>query len=231
MGMYKPSNFTGGCLEIRLFYVRITPCAVDSVPEHLMLRHLRREIGLSLEINGFRVPSSEAASITLRRDRVDKDSSEVTYVSTDSVRVSGAVEFEVRENEEEMILCGSLERAEEATWMNGNALENGSKTGWSMDCCTASFIYSGGSVFFQPRLGLCSPTIEVYIAGCCSGMPVILTKAILVSPRRKVSRHGMLDAIPEDEEIGKEHRSPNEVVRQRKFQVSLSIFCFYTVND
>ncbi|KAL3517213.1 hypothetical protein ACH5RR_024115 [Cinchona calisaya] len=220
MAIYKPSNFTGGCLEIRLFYVRITPCSVDAVPEHLTLRHLRREIGVSLEINGFRVPSSETASITLRRDRLDKDSSEVTYVSTDSVRVSGAVEFEVRENEEELILCGSLERVEEATWINGNGLENDSKTGWSIDCYTAASMSSGGSAFFQPRMGVCSPTIEVYIAGCCSGMPVILTKTIQVSPRRKVSRHGMLDAIPEDEEIGKEQTSPNPLIRQRKLQIT-----------
>lgn len=226
MAMYKPSNFTGGCLEIRLFYVRIAPCAVDSVPEHLTLRHLRREIGVSLDINGCRVPSSETASITLRRDRVDKDSSEVTYVSTDSVRISGAVEFEVRENEEELILCGSLERVEEATWINGNALENDSKTGWSMDCCTAAFLSSGGSAFFHPRLGICSPTVEVYIAGCCSGMPVILTTTIQISPRRKVSRHGMLDAIPEDVEIGKEQRSPNGLVRHRKLQVVLSFLYF-----
>lgn len=220
MAMYKHSSFKGGCLEIRLFYVRIAPCAVDSVPEHLTLRHLRREIGVSLEINGCRVPSSETASITLRRDRIDKDSSEVTYVSTDSVRVSGAVEFEARENEEELILCGSLERLPEATWINGNTLENDSKTGWSMDCYTAAFMSSGGSAFFQPRLGVGSPTVEVYIAGCCSGMPVILTKTIQISPRRKVSRHGMLDAIPEDEEIDKEQRSPNGLVRQRKLQIT-----------
>ncbi|KAL3536773.1 hypothetical protein ACH5RR_000139 [Cinchona calisaya] len=220
MVMYKPSNFTGGCLETRLFYVRIAPCAVDSVPEHLTLRHLRREISVSLEMNGCRVPSSETASITLRRDRVDKDSSEVTYVSTDSVRVSGAVEFEVTENEEELILCGSLERAEEATWMNGNDSENDSKTGWSMDCCTAAFLSSDGSAFCLPRLGVCSTTIEVYIAGCCSGMPVILTKTIQISPRKKVSRHRMLDAIPEDDEIGKEQMSPNSLIRHRKLQIN-----------
>ncbi|CAI9102018.1 OLC1v1000205C1 [Oldenlandia corymbosa var. corymbosa] len=219
LSIYKPSNFTGGCLEIRFFNVRIAPCAVDSVPESLTLRHLRREIGVSLEINGNRVPSSETASISLRRDRVDRDSSEVTYVSTDRVRVSGAVEFEVRENETELILCGSLERVDEAAWINGNnALENDPKTGWGMDCCTAASMVSGGSAFFQPRLGVSSPTIEVYVAGCCSGKPVILTKTIQISPRKKVPRHVMLDAIPEDEEIGKEQRSPNGLVRQRKFQ-------------
>ncbi|TQD97010.1 hypothetical protein C1H46_017409 [Malus baccata] len=45
----------------------------------------------------------------LRCDRVDKESSEVMYVSIDSVRVTGGVEFEVYENND-MVLRGSLER-------------------------------------------------------------------------------------------------------------------------
>lgn len=209
--IYKPLNFTGGCLEIRLFYVRIAPCAVDSVPDHLTLRHLRREIGVLLEINGARVPSSDTASIALRRDRVDKDSSEVTYVSTDSVRLSGPTEFEVCENVEELILCGSLERVDAAAWGNGSAPENDSRTGWSIDCYAATSMANGRSrsAFFQPKLGVSSPSLEVYVAGCCSGMPVILTKMILISPKRKISRQGMLDAIPEDEDMGKEQRNVN----------------------
>ncbi|KAK7845122.1 uncharacterized protein CFP56_009990 [Quercus suber] len=42
--------------ESRLFYVRIAPCVTDTVPDHLTLRHLRREIGVSLEINNSRIP-------------------------------------------------------------------------------------------------------------------------------------------------------------------------------
>ncbi|CAA0830669.1 Uncharacterized protein SHERM_26061 [Striga hermonthica] len=158
LAIYRPPpSFTGGCLEIRLFYVRIAPCAVDGLPDQLKLRHLRRELGVHLEVNGARIPPSDAVCINLRRDRVDKDSSEVTYVSTDSVRVSGPMEFEVCEEGD---------------------------------------------------------------AGCCSGAPVILMKTVLVSPRRKV-RHGVtLDAIPEDEEIGKEQMNLcNGVVRQRKLQL------------
>nr|GLL25229.1 uncharacterized protein At1g01500-like [Ipomoea trifida] len=216
--IYKGSNFTGGCLEIRLFYVRIAPCTVDAVPNHLILRHLRREMGVWLEMNGSRLPSSDAASITLRLDRADKDSSEVTYVSTDNVRVSGPVEFEVQEMKDVLILCGSLERVE-TPWNNGNGSENSSRTGWSMDCYTAASLVSGGSSFCNPKLGFCSPSIEVYIAGCCSGVPVILTKTIQVSPRKKALRQGMLDAIPEDEEIWKDQRSVNGLVLQRKTPV------------
>ncbi|XP_075510791.1 uncharacterized protein At1g01500-like [Primulina tabacum] len=211
LAIYKPLSFTGGCLEIRLFYVRVAPCSVDSLPDRLTLRHLRRELGVFLEINGSRVQSSDAVSISLRRDRVDKDASEVTYVSTDSVKISGPAEFEVCE-EEDLILCGSLQRADVASWTNGS--------GWSMDCYVATSIANGRSAFLQPRIGVSSPSIEVYIAGCCSGVPEILTKNILVSPRRKVLRQGMLDAIPEEEETGKEQSSlSNGFVRQRKLQL------------
>ncbi|XP_052192374.1 C-terminal binding protein AN [Diospyros lotus] len=217
--MNGPSLQASSWFEIRLFYVRIAPCAVESVPTQLTLRHLRREIGVSLEINGTRVPASEATSVTLRRDRLDKESSEVTYVSTDSVKITGAVEFEVYEKEE-LILCGSLERME-AAWSTGFVgLENDSKTGWSMDCYTAASIVSGASSFFQPKFGFSAPSFEVYIAGCCSGFPLILTKTIQISPRRKPHRHGMLDAIPEDEEIGKEQRNHNGLVLQQKVQIS-----------
>ncbi|KAL8249469.1 hypothetical protein R6Q59_006337 [Mikania micrantha] len=200
---------TTGWFEIRLFYVRITPCAVNTVPGHLSLRNLRREIGVSLEINGFRVPSANPALVTLRRDRVDKESSEVTYVSTDNVRVSGAFEFEVIDDElddREMILCGSLERIEPTYNHNCGHNSSGSKTCWSMD------FYAGN----LSKFGNSSASIEVYIAGCCSSLPVILTKTLQVSPRRRGSRHGMLDAIPEDEEVDKEPLTENAVVRQRK---------------
>ncbi|GAB4861677.1 hypothetical protein Ancab_036930 [Ancistrocladus abbreviatus] len=202
--------------EVRLFYVRIAPCVIDSVPEHLTLRHLRRQLGVSLEINGVCVPASATASSTLRRDRIDKESSEVTYVSTDSVRITGGVEFEVYDREN-MMLCGSVERLE-SNWSNGNVglLENDSRTGWRMDCVAS--IGDGLSSFFQPKLGVSSPSAEVYIAGCCSGVPAILTKTINISPRRKPARHSTLDAIPEDEEMGKGEKIGNEYVRQRKLQ-------------
>ncbi|KAI3449217.1 hypothetical protein Pfo_005882 [Paulownia fortunei] len=222
LAIYRPPSFTGGCLEIRLFYVRIAPCAVDNLSDQLKLRHLRREVGVSLEINGARIPSSDAVSITLRRDRVDKDSSEVTYVSTDSVKISGPAEFEVCEEEDDLdlILCGSLERADAAVaWSNETALDNDLKIGWSLECYVATSITNRRSALLQPKKGVCSPSIEVYIAGCCSGTPVILMKNFLISPRRKVRQGMMLDAIPEDKEMGKEQRSVCDgLVRQRKLQ-------------
>lgn len=223
LSIYRAPSFTGGCLEIRLFYVRIAPCAVENLPDQLKLRHLRREVGVSLEINGERIPSSNAVSITLRRDRVNKDSSEVTYVSTDSVKISGPVEFEVCEERDDLdlILCGSLERADAgAAWSNENGMDNDSKSGWSIECYVATPITNMSSPLMQSKKGVCSPSIEVYIAGCCSGTPVILMKTVLVSPRRKPRQGMMLDAIPEDEEMGKEQSSlSNGLARQRKLQV------------
>ncbi|KAJ0964207.1 hypothetical protein J5N97_029329 [Dioscorea zingiberensis] len=216
-------------LEIRLFYVRISPCPVDSVPPRLTLSHLRREMGVSLEINGGRVPSSDPTALTLRCDRLDRDAAEVTYVSTDLVRLTGAVEFEVTDDKGFLILCGSLERME-VPWGNGSiGLDRGHtqassdkdiKTGWGMDCYSAASIAS--SAFVQPKLGISSPSIEVYIAGCCSGHPLILSQTIQLSPRCR-TKPGMLDAIPEDEEtMERELRNSDGLLRHRRSSSSVA---------
>ncbi|CAF2052426.1 BnaCnng08710D [Brassica napus] len=188
-------------LEVRLFYVRIAPCVVDSVPDSLTLRHPRRETGASLEVNGVRIPSPQTASLKLRRDRVDRESSEATYVSTETVRVAGYVDLEVYDGED-MVLCGNLDRIEGA-WSNNGTVSD-PKTGWGLDCYMAmggnGSSSSSYSAFSRPKLG-----VEVYIAGCCGGVPVILTKTIQASPRRKVARHVTLDSIPEDDEVYKDH--------------------------
>ncbi|XP_078447830.1 erythronate-4-phosphate dehydrogenase family protein [Wolffia australiana] len=188
--------------EIRLFYVKINPFSADSTPDHLTLSHLRREIGVALEINGVRVPASEATSVFLRRDRIDRGASEVTYVSTDSVRLSGAVDFVVR-NEDSLLICGALERMDTSFYTTsvnpspvgmGISSDKDSRTGWSMDC------YSAASPL---KIGRSSPSIEVYVAGCCSGFPLILTQTVHHSPRRKsLRRRTLLDVIPEDDETG-----------------------------
>ncbi|KAK7292724.1 hypothetical protein RJT34_15576 [Clitoria ternatea] len=193
-----PSLSRSAWLEIRLFYVRISPCLVDDLPDHLTLCHPHRQIGVSLVINGSPVPASASAPIPLRRDRVDREAAEVTYVATDSVRLTGSADFEVYEKEGMLFLCGSLERSDATEWGNGSG-----GSGWSMDCHVAAgcVVGSGCSAFFRPKLGVSAPSIEVYVAGCCSGVPVILSKTIQMSPRRRVPRHATLDAIPEDEEM------------------------------
>ncbi|KAL5079214.1 hypothetical protein RYX36_007635 [Vicia faba] len=159
-------------------------------------------------------PFDSAPPLPLRRDRVDKESAEVTYVSTDNVRIIGGAEFEVYEKDV-LFLCGSLERLD---------TDGGNGSGWEMDChVAAGSIGSGSSAFFRPKLGVSAPSVEVYVARCCSGVPVILSKTISMSPRRRVSRHSILDAIPEDEEmnvIEKDHgNSMNGLIPLSKLQV------------
>jgi len=128
----------------------------------------------------------------------------VTYVGTDSVRIAGSVGFEVYEKED-LLLCGSIEKV---------------KSDWSIDCYAAASICGGSSAFFRPQLGISSQSIEVYVAGRCSDVPVILTKMINVSTRRKHHRRSLLDAIPEvDAEIEKEERAGNGLIWHQKLQV------------
>ncbi|KAK8930653.1 hypothetical protein KSP39_PZI016427 [Platanthera zijinensis] len=190
-------------LEIRLFYVRIVSCcAPEAVPHRLILSHLRRETGVTLDINGSRIPSSEPTSLALRRDRLDCSAMEVTYLSTDDVRLTGAVEFEVCDGDGNFILCGSLERME-APWINGTigfegyhkSCDQDPKTGWSMSCFSAA-----SSVFLQPKPGISSPSMEVYVAGRFAGSPLILTQTIELSQRKKVTSPAALKSILEDEE-------------------------------
>ncbi|WVZ17743.1 hypothetical protein V8G54_010725 [Vigna mungo] len=206
------------CLEIRLFYVRISPCLVDSLPDHLALCHAPRHAAVSLVVNAAPVPASSPATILLHRGRVDRHAAEVTYVATDTVSLSGSADFEVYENDA-LFLCGSLERLD-SEWRNGSG------SGWGMDChVAAGCVGSGCSAFFRPRLGVSAPSIEVYVAGCCSGVPVILNKTIQMSPRRRVPRHATLDAIPEDEEMMMMMMEKNRVngfAPNRKLQITES---------
>ncbi|KAH9327677.1 hypothetical protein KI387_007855, partial [Taxus chinensis] len=179
-----------GWLEVRLFYVRVSS-SEGSLPQLLVLRHAHRTVGAALEINGARVSPAETACLSLRRDRVDKETAEATYVSTDNVRTAGSLDFEVY-NGDFLLLCGSLEKGAK-------------EGGWIMECCSA--VRSGACKQQQPQQQLdkldfagvhTPPTLEVYVAGCCSGSPLILTKTLQLVPRRR--RGGTLDVIPEDEE-------------------------------
>ncbi|KAI0493787.1 hypothetical protein KFK09_023912 [Dendrobium nobile] len=191
-------------LEIRLFYVRIFPCAAEAVPPNLILSHLRRDIGVALEINGSRIPSCEPTFLALRRDRLDSSAGEVTYLSTDGVRLTGSVEFEVCDGDGNLILCGSLENMEAQGIIRTISFEGHSescydpKARWSMKCFSAASFAS--SAFVQPKFGISSPSIEVYVAGCFAGSPSILTQTIQLGQIKNVARTGALDAIPEDKE-------------------------------
>lgn len=187
-------------LDIRVFYVRVCKCELDdSTPELLTLNNVPLNPDTLLEVNGVRTSiHSDGASTLLKRDRVDRKSEEVTFVSTDSIRMSGSVKFEVFDREN-MLLSGVLELCNS----NGVVREssyNGNGQNWKMNC--ESNIIPGTSFFKEKQLLLPDstfPTIEVYIAGSFSGTPIILTKTLQPSSQKRHSRKGVLDAIPENE--------------------------------
>lgn len=184
---FHPSTkFSSPWFDLRVFYVRISNLQVhSSTPEFLNLNHIPLTPDTLLESNGSRSSMySETVPSVLRRDRVDKKSEEATFVSTDSIRTTGSIKFEVLDKDD-LILSGILE-------MSDNSKR------WTMSC---EATVTACSSFFKGKhiAGIELPTIEVYIAGCFSGTPIILTKSLQLSYRKKHVRKGMLDTIPENE--------------------------------
>ncbi|KAA8528642.1 hypothetical protein F0562_035997 [Nyssa sinensis] len=184
--------------DLRVFYVRISNFLVDdSTPEFLTLNHIPLSPDTLLEVNGARFTIySEGVSSLLRRDRADKKTEEATFVSTDSIRLTGGMKFEVFDKDI-LILSGVLEMS------NSNGFIGESKNNarrWSVNCESAMI---AGTGFFKGKqiVGTESllPTIEVYVAGCFLGTPIILTKTLQLNLRKKHNRKGMLDSIPEYE--------------------------------
>ncbi|CAL0329234.1 unnamed protein product [Lupinus luteus] len=185
-------------LDIRVFYVRVCKCEVDdSTPEVLTLNHVPLNPDTLLGVNGVRSGIySDGMPALLKRDRVDRKSEEVTFVSTDSIRMSGSVRFEVFDKDL-LLLSGVLELC------NSNGVVRQSSyngRSWIMNC--ESNIIPGTSFFKGKHLilpGAPLPTVEVYIAGSFSGNPIILTKTLQLSSQKKHARKGVLDSIPEQE--------------------------------
>lgn len=197
--LYQPGiNPALSWLDIKVFYVRISKCEVDDLtPENLTLNHIPLNHDTLLEVNGVRTGIySDGVSTILRRDRLDKKSEEVIFVSTDSIRMTNSVKFEVFDRDA-LVLSGVLELCS----TNGFIQEPRNFVhGWSLTCETDITMGSGffrGRQLMGPDSG--SPTIEVYVAGSFSGTPIILTKTLQIGFRKKHSRNGMLDTIPEYE--------------------------------
>ncbi|KAL5558054.1 hypothetical protein UlMin_034265 [Ulmus minor] len=196
---YQPcSKLSAPWFDLRVFYVRISNFKVDdSTPEFLTLNHIPLSPDTLLEVNGTKSSIySDGVSSLLRRDRADKKSEEATFVSTDSIRLTGSLKFQVFDKDD-LILSGVLEMS------NSNGFTGESKNHakrWNMDC--ESEITAATGFLRGKHLGgaeLPAPTIEVYVAGCFSGTPIILTKTLQLTFRKKHIRKGMLDAIPENE--------------------------------
>ncbi|KAL3845237.1 hypothetical protein ACJIZ3_002640 [Penstemon smallii] len=214
--MYQlPGRFSLPRFEIRVFYVRISNFLVDdSTPESLTLNHVPLSPDTVLEVNGVRCSTySEGISCILRKDRVDKKSEEATFVGTDCIRLTDSVKFEVF-HKEDLVISGVLEMLNTNGFV-GESNNNSSKR-WIMNC---ESVISAGMGFLKGKQikgsESSSPTIEVYVAGCFSGTPIILTKTLQLNHRKK-HRKGMLDSIPEYDASG----SHQDVASERDLQVT-----------
>jgi hypothetical protein len=216
--------------DVRVVYVRVSACCCseDVAPEALSLRFPPRNIGTALELNGGRISPSEEAVLVLRRDRVDPESAEATYLSTDYVRTSGPLSFQVFFKDEALV-GGTLEQQQQSPdEANSPVEEQGDDSGgckstalvksigggrrpWSLDCTCV--VGQAGCVFSKTRLDDYSsflsssllPAMEVCLVGRHLGTPVILSQTVhLTAARRRSNRQtNTLDVIPEAEELGK----------------------------
>ncbi|KAB2635668.1 hypothetical protein D8674_026202 [Pyrus ussuriensis x Pyrus communis] len=194
-------------LDVRVFYVRISKCEIDdSAPEFLTVNHFPLDPDTLLEVNGVRTSIySDGATTLLRRDRLDKKSEEATFVSTDSIRMTGSVKFEVFDKDV-VVLSGVLELCDSNGFV-GETDRHGQR--WSMRCesdVVASTGFFKGRQFMGPEST--SPSIEVYIAGSFSGTPIILTKTLQLGLWKKHARKGLLDSIPEYEATEDQKNKP-----------------------
>lgn len=221
-----PSYHTSGKLtwfDTRVFYVRISNFSVDdSTPEFLTLNHIPLSHDTLLEVNGARCSIySDGASCLLRRDRADKKTEEATFVTTDSIRFTGSVKFEVF-HKEDLLISGVLEMSC-SNGFTGESKSNSRR--WVMNCDAVmsprSGFFKGKQVSSEAQL----PAIEVYVAGCFLGCPIILTKSLQLNNRKKNNRKGMLDSIPEYETAD----SPKDFGPGLDLQV-FSVFLFVPPN-
>ncbi|KAH6780045.1 Erythronate-4-phosphate dehydrogenase family protein [Perilla frutescens var. hirtella] len=199
-------------LDLRVFYVRVSKCVLDddsiSTPESLTLNHVPLNRDTLLEVNCVRASIySDGVSTLLKRDRLDKQSEEVTFVSTDSIRTTGGVKFEVF-HENLLVLSGRLEPCHSNGNGNGGSIGIGEQQkhqgqSWSMSCesdlVAGTGFFKGNQNLYAGWLDSNSPAIEVYVAGSFLGSPIVLTQSLQLSHRRKHMRKGMLESIPEYE--------------------------------
>ncbi|XP_064981152.1 uncharacterized protein At1g01500-like isoform X2 [Musa acuminata AAA Group] len=197
-------------LDLKVVYVRLSNYELnESIPEHLTIKHISLTADTILEVNGRRSGiSSDSVSCLLRRDRIDKKSEEVTFVSTDCVRMTGSVRFDVCDGDD-MLLSGVLELSNH----NGLDVEPKKHKGkWSMRCqtvATAAYHFYDGKIKGSE---VPSPIIEVYVAGCSSGTPIILTKTIQLRCQKKHCRKLAQNSFLEDESMKLKKEFPMEDV-------------------
>ncbi|KAJ7140336.1 hypothetical protein O6H91_Y554600 [Diphasiastrum complanatum] len=203
-GAPSPSWF-----DVRVLYARVSSGSRDENPECLTVKFLSRNIDTALEVNGGRISPSEEPSLSLRRDRVDVDSLEVTYVTTNNLRTSGSLAFEIYDRDE-ILISGALQKSESVSDLQVLEGFNAQKFAWNIECCSA--VGPGGCALLKGRqdyatIPLAPPVVEICVVGHVNGCPVILTHSVELTARRRLIRRGTLDAIPEDEECDRNRES------------------------
>ncbi|KAL8195333.1 hypothetical protein R6Q57_025736 [Mikania cordata] len=206
-------------LDLRVVYIRISKCVInnESTPEYLTLNHVPLNRDTLLEVNGARTSIySDGVTTLLKRDRMDKKSEEVTFVNTDSLRTTGSVKFEVFDKDV-LLLSGVIDLCHS----NGvHAESNDCVSKWRMEC--ESDMAAGiGFLKGKHNMGIesASPSIEVCSAGSFSGHPIILTKSLQLGCRKKQTKKGVLEAIPENESmVNKEDASSSLVLKEQDYR-------------
>jgi hypothetical protein len=191
-----------------------------------------------LEVNGGRISPSEQTVLVLRREkrrrrRSDPESAEATFLSTDDVRTSGPLSFEILFKDEALVagtitleqqhsVSDSLQQqgGDDGVYNSSSLVQKSSIDGlrrWSLDCACV-VVGHAGSIFSKLRRhdhnipcpsssssSLSPPAMEVCLVARNLGTPVILIQTVhLTAPRRRSScRQSTLEAIPEAEEVGK----------------------------
>ncbi len=109
------SSHASSWFHIRLIYARLSGCCccattsrvAAAAPESLCMRFPPRSIGTALEVNGGRISPSEQTVLVLRREKIrrrsDPESAEATFLSTDDVRTSGPLSFEILFRDEALV--------------------------------------------------------------------------------------------------------------------------------
>lgn len=183
------------CLSLRVFYLKLSRCELnESMLDTLTITHTPLTSDTILEANGDRPITNDNGNVScpLYRDRVDAASREATFVSTETVRMTGSVRFEVRVGKDERLLVGIMEMCDVPDGF-GRVEKNGC---WVMKCQVSmqrgsGFLKGGGE-------DAKSPMIEVYVASLFRGNPIVFTKAMkLRFRRRRQVKAPFMEPIPE----------------------------------
>lgn len=252
---------TASWLDVRVIYIRVSGCCCseEEAPESLSMSFPPRSIGTALELNGGRIAPSEQATLLLKRDRVDPESAEATYLSTDYVRTcSGPLSFQVF-SKDELLVVGILEHSER------NCVEQGrnyngwrkeaaagrrhhrrssspSSSSWNMDCiCAVGQVAAGGRIVSSKKQLCHEIAMEVCLVGRNLETPVILSQTVpLTAARRRSSsssshrqQKNTLDVIPEAEELGKRSssRSCLMMIDQPRLRTDGNLFMGFSDKD